>query len=256
VNLLLLDDDDFVADGRVIVRDRRLKHVREIHRAVVGETLRVGRIGGRVGAGRILRLGEEALELEVELADPPPPPLAVTLVFALPRPPTLRKVVEQGTAMGVKRFVAIGAKRVERSYWTSKSLRPEALRESFILGLEQGKDTVMPSLETCPRFAAFHRERWPELRAVGRPLLADAGPEFVWPSWDTSREVEERILIVGPEGGFIEPEVAAWRDGGCEVVSLGPRTLRVETAVVALLGRMMGHEVPVQGVSSRRGERR
>ena len=242
MNLLLLDDDDFVGDGRAIVRDRRLKHVREIHRAALGETLRVGRIGGSVGVGRILQLGEEALELEVECMDPPPPPLAVTLVFALPRPPTLRKVLEQGTAMGVKRFVAIGAKRVERSYWTSKSLRPEALRESFILGLEQGKDTVMPTLETCPRFAAFHRERWPELRALGRPFLADAGPALRWPSWDTSREAPaERILVVGPEGGFIEPEVAAWRDGGCEVMSLGPRTLRVETAVVALLGRMIGH---------------
>ena len=240
MNLLLLDDDDFVADGRAILRGRRLKHVREIHRATVGETLRVGRIGGCVGAGRILRLDEGALELEVECADPPPAPLAVTLVFALPRPPTLRKVLEQGTAMGVKRFVAIGAKRVERSYWTSKSLRPEALRESFMLGLEQGKDTVMPTLERCPRFAAFHRERWPQLRALGRPLLADAGPAVIWPSRGASSGPAGTILVVGPEGGFIEPEVAAWRDGGCEVVSLGPRTLRVETAVVALLGRMIG----------------
>jgi len=240
VNLLLLDSDDLVADDRAIVRDRRLRHVREIHRAAVGDTLRVGLIGGDVGTGRIVELSQERLELCFECAGPPPSPLGVTLVFALPRPPTLRKVLEQGTAMGVKRFVAIGAKRVERSYWTSKSLRPEALRESFLLGLEQGKDTRLPTLETWPRWGNFLRERWPSLAQSGRTCLADATEEARWPANLGGDAGEEVILIVGPEGGFIEPELAQWRERGCETISLGPRTLRVETAVVALLGRMCG----------------
>jgi RsmE family RNA methyltransferase len=237
VNLLLLDADDFITEDRARVAGRRLRHVREIVRADVGDTLRVGRVDGPVGSARILTLSDEALELEVTLGELPPAPLPVTLVFALPRPPTLRKVLQQATTMGVKRFVAIGAKRVERSYWTSKALRPEALRGDLLLGLEQARDTALPTFEAWPRLAAFRRERWPELRATGRAVLADAGPELVWPRGLGAAPV---ILVIGPEGGFIPEEVAAWRDGGCEVVSLGVRTMRVETAVVALLGRLLG----------------
>ncbi|MCA9660117.1 MAG: 16S rRNA (uracil(1498)-N(3))-methyltransferase [Myxococcales bacterium] len=237
MNLLLLDGDDFIAEGRARVAGRRLRHVREIVRADVGDTLRVGRVDGPVGSGRILTLTDDALEIEVTFDQRPPDPVPVTLVFALPRPPTLRKVLQQATAMGVKRFVAIGAKRVERSYWTSKALRPEALRDDLLLGLEQARDTALPIFEAWPRLAAFRRERWPELRAGGRAVLADAEAELCWPRELGAAPV---ILVVGPEGGFIPEEVAAWRDGGCEVVSLGPRTLRVETAVVALLGRLLG----------------
>lgn len=240
MNLLLLEGEDFVDDDRALVRGRRLRHVREIHRAAVGDTLRVGRIGGRVGVGRIIALSDSLLELEVVCTEAPPPPLPVTLVFALPRPPTFKKVIEQGSAMGVKRFVAIGAARVERSYWTSKVLRPEALRERFILGLEQGKDTILPVFETWPRFSVFLRDRWPMLRAAGRALLADVGPSPRWPAGiGTGHGYSEHVLVVGPEGGFIEPEVADLRDCGAEIVSLGPRALRVETAVVALLGHML-----------------
>ncbi|MEZ4384017.1 MAG: 16S rRNA (uracil(1498)-N(3))-methyltransferase [Nannocystaceae bacterium] len=237
MNLLLLEADDFIEPGRARVAGRRLRHVREIHRAAVGDSLRVGRVDGPVGSARILTLRDDALELAVTLDEGPPPPLAVTLVFALPRPPTLRKVLQQGAALGIKRFVAIGAKRVERSYWTSKALRPEALREDFLLGLEQARDTALPTLETWPRLAAFRRERWPALRDEGRPLLADATAEVRWPAGlDAASPV---TLVIGPEGGFLPEEVSAWREGGCETVSLGPRTLRVETAVVALLGRLV-----------------
>ncbi len=39
-------------------------------------------------------------------------------------------------------------------------------------------------------------------------------------------------LLVGPEGGFAENEIAAAAKAGFEIVGLGPRILRVETAAI------------------------
>lgn len=236
MNLILLRPEDFVDAGRVVLRDRRLRHVREIHRAALGDTLRVGALDGLVGEGRVLAVDDERLELAITLDRPPPPAPPWTLVFALPRPPSLRKVLQQATAIGVKRFVIVGAARVERSYWTSSALRPAAIEEEVILGLEQARDTARPEVETWPRLSHFFAERWPTLRGEGTALLADPGDAVTCPSG----HVGPLTLVVGPEGGFIPDEVARWRAEGCQPVSLGPRILRVETAVVALLGRLLG----------------
>jgi RsmE family RNA methyltransferase len=46
------------------------------------------------------------------------------------------------------------------------------------------------------------------------------------------------VLIIGPEGGFVPFEREVFSRVGCEVVTLGPRRLRVETATVALLAAL------------------
>lgn len=49
MNLLLLEEADFIAADRVVLRDRRLTHMQEVQRVAVGDRLRVGRIGGLLG---------------------------------------------------------------------------------------------------------------------------------------------------------------------------------------------------------------
>jgi 16S rRNA (uracil1498-N3)-methyltransferase len=49
--------------------------------------------------------------------------------------------------------------------------------------------------------------------------------------WSPSEEV---LAAVGPEGGFTPDELAAAHEAGWQLVSLGPRVLRVETAALAL----------------------
>jgi RsmE family RNA methyltransferase len=44
----------------------------------------------------------------------------------------------------------------------------------------------------------------------------------------------DRAFAVGPEGGFTPEEVKAARDAGWQVIALGPRILRVETAALVL----------------------
>ena len=235
MNLILLDPPDFVAADRVILRDRRRAHVQQVHRAAVGDVLRVGLIGGKLGTGTVLALDDAALELAVSLTEEPPPALPVTLALALPRPHSLRKVLQQATAMGVKRFVLFACARVEPSFFTASAAQPAGLAEELRLGLEQARDTILPSVELHPgRFHRFLADRWPAV-ADGQVLIAHPEPGA---AACPRAALGPLTLVVGPEGGFIPAEVDRLRDLG-SLVELGPRILRVETAVVALLARLL-----------------
>lgn len=115
MNLLLLEDGDFIADDRVLLTGRRLKHLHEVHRAEVGDSLRVGRLDGLMGSGQLLRLNAEHAELSVQLDQPPPAKLPLTLLLALPRPKMLRRVLQTVSSMGVPRLILLNSYRVEKA---------------------------------------------------------------------------------------------------------------------------------------------
>jgi RsmE family RNA methyltransferase len=181
-----------------------------------------------------VHIDAETLELEVRLDAAPPPPSPVELVVALPRPPSLRKVLQQATAMGVKRFSFIASRRVEKSFWHSRALRPDALRQQLVLGLEQARDTILPEIELHPRFRPFVEDELPARLEHAPGLVAQPDAPDPCPRGAPG----PLTLVVGPEAGFIPFEVELLRAQGVVEIGLGPRVLRVETAVVALLARL------------------
>jgi len=234
VNLLLLEDADFVAADRAILRDRRLTHLHEVHRAETGDSLRVGRVGGLMGTARLLHLQADEAELQVDLHQPPPAKLPLTLLLALPRPKMLRRVLQTVAAMGVPRLVLLNSYRVEKSFWQTPFLEPAAIREQLILGLEQARDTVLPEVSIEKRFKPFVEDRLAQLAIGSLGLVAHPGDHPPCP-----RAVEQPVtLAIGPEGGWIPYEVDKLIDAGLAPVQLGERILRVETAVTALLARL------------------
>ncbi len=235
MNLLLLEDGDFVAEDRALLRGRRLKHLHEVHRAESGDALRVGRLGGAMGEGRLLRLDAEAAEIAVEgLEQSPPAKLPVTLLLALPRPKMLKRTLQTVASMGVAHLVLLNSYRVEKSFWQTPFLEPEAIREQLILGLEQARDTVLPEVTIEKRFKPFVEDRLPQLAAGSLGLVGHPGDFPACP-----RAVDGAVtLAIGPEGGWIPYEVDKLREAGLAPVQLGERILRVETAVPVLLARL------------------
>ncbi|BAP77225.1 16S ribosomal RNA methyltransferase RsmE [Pseudomonas sp. MT-1] len=234
MNLLLLEAADFVAADRVVLRDRRLTHLHEVHRAEAGECLRVGLLGGQMGQGQLLRLDATEAELRIELQQTPPAKLPVTLLLALPRPKMLRRVLQTVASMGVPKLVLLNSYRVEKSFWQTPFLEPQAIREQLLLGLEQARDTVLPEVIIEKRFKPFVEDRLPQLVAGTRGLVGHPGDYPTCP-----RALSEPVtLAIGPEGGWIPYEVEKLTEAGLQPVQLGDRILRVETAVSALLARL------------------
>ncbi|MDQ7983492.1 16S rRNA (uracil(1498)-N(3))-methyltransferase [Pseudomonas sp. G34] len=234
MNLLLLEDGDFVAADRVRLSGRRLVHLNEVHRAENGDTLRVGRLGGQMGSGQLLQLDTTSAELQVAFDQPPPAKLPITLLLALPRPKMLKRVLQSVSAMGVPRLILLNSYRVEKSFWQTPFLEPAAIREQLILGLEQARDTLLPEVIIEKRFKPFVEDRLPQLAAGTLGLTGHPGEYPACP-----RAVEQPVtLAIGPEGGWIPYEVDKLAEAGLQPVQLGERILRVETAVTALLARL------------------
>jgi 16S rRNA (uracil1498-N3)-methyltransferase len=233
VNLLLIEASEKLEDGLARVEGRKARHLREVLGKGEGGAVRVGELGGRIGEGVIERIEADGSAIvRYSVRELPPSPTPVRLVLALPRPPMLRRILLHATTLGVKEIVLVHTARVEKSFWGSHALQGAAMGEPLRLGLEQARDTVLPTVALRRRFRPFVED---ELRPLaGRKLLAHPEPPARAATWSA----EPTTVVVGPEGGLVPFEVELLREAGCETVSLGPRILRVETAVVALLGRL------------------
>lgn len=235
MNILLFSDEDRLAGDCIRVSDRRLRHLREVHGAAPGSTVRVGMINGQCGTGTIVSINAQQADIDISLDQPPPTKLPLTLVLALPRPKMLRRVLRTVGECGVRELHLINSYKVEKSFWQSPLLAEETLRDYLLQGLEQASDTIIPPVHLHKRFKPFAEDLLPTLAAGREALVAHPGDHPGLPRAISS----DSLLVIGPEGGFIPYEVDKCREAGCKPVSLGHRVLRVETAVAAALGTLL-----------------
>lgn len=233
MNLLLLREEDFREDGTVRLTGRRLLHAREVLHAAAGDALRIGRMGGLLGTGEVLRLDETELVLRPALTEAPPPRAGVDLLLAIPRPKALRKILPAAASLGVDRIVLVNAARVEKSYFGSGVLSPGSIEKLLVLGLEQARDTRLPEVSVRERFRPFVEDEldglWPDTsRLVAHPGAPPA----------PARSPRRLVLAIGPDGGWVPFEVDLMAARGFVAFGLGPRTLRVEVAVPYALGAL------------------
>jgi 16S rRNA (uracil1498-N3)-methyltransferase len=236
VNLLLLQPGELRPDGTARLGGRRAAHVAGVLRAAPGDRILAGVVGGRMGAAEILSASSGEVALRPALDRDPPPPSPVSLLVAVPRPKILRKVLQAAASMGVKRIVLLGSWRVERSYFASPVLAPEGMRAELLLGLEQGRDTVLPQVTVRRLFKPFVEDELAACFPERTRLLAH--PPGAPPLESLIRaDGAGAVLAIGPEGGWTPYEADELRRRGFAAFSLGPRVLRVDAAVPYAVGQ-------------------
>ncbi len=240
MNLILLFPDDFASDGTVRLTGRRARHVHEVHRARVGDSLTVGRVNGQVGKGEVLFVEPDEVRLSVRLSEDPPPPTELHLLLAMPRPKVLRRVLQSAASLGARRIVLVNAQQVEKSYFDTPFLAPGEIERNLVLGLEQARDTVLPEVVVRKLFRPFVEDElegfWP--RATCARLLAHPATAHGLEDRDLGEPGSPAVLAIGPEGGWIPFELELLAAHGFRPFGLGPRILRVETAVPFAFGQV------------------
>jgi len=234
MNLILLEDQDFIGQDRVRLQDDRCRHIIRVLGAKPGDTLVCGKKNAKMGTGLVISIDRHAIDMQVRLDQDPPLPLPLTLVLALPRPKMLKRILQALSSLGVKEIFLINSRRVEKSFWGSSVLSESDIHRHLDLGLCQARDTLVPRVHLKRFFSPFVKEELPELSKNKNKIIAHPKAQTSCPVGVNS----DTVLVIGPEGGFIDLEVQTLVDKGFEPMTMGGRILRVETAVTALVSRL------------------
>lgn len=235
MNLLLLTPEQRIDDQHWRVSGERLQHIVDVLGLGCGDQLRAGILNGAIGLATIVTLDADNITVSFAPQREPPAATPLSLILALPRPKMLKRILIDASSLGIKRLVLINSWKVDKSYWQTPNLKAQLLREKLLLGLEQAQDTLLPELILAPRFKPFVEDQLDEFCGDSLRLLAHPGAHPPMPI-NLSQAV---TLAIGPEGGWTKYETDALVQRGFALHSFGERILRVETAIPALIGRLM-----------------
>ena len=147
----------------------------------------------------------------------------------------MRRLWAQVAALGVGRIMLTNAERVERPYFDSHVVTEASFRPLLIEGLQQARDTRLPVVSIHRQFKVLVEDHLDELTGDALRLVADPTGTNTIGSAIREHSPQRVLLAIGPEGGWNAFERSLLQAHGFGLVGLGPRTLRVDTACMALL---------------------
>jgi 16S rRNA (uracil1498-N3)-methyltransferase len=190
------------------------------YRCVVGECVR--------GAAQL-----EVLE-EVETARPESP-LRLELAVALLKGEKFELVVQKATELGVAAIVPLMTKQADvRVRDEQDGARRTARWQRIALeAAKQSGRALVPTISAPRAFASLVEATTigEELRLMFSEREGRALPSIIE---DAPERVRAATALVGPEGGWTDEELALAGTAGWQLVTLGGRILRAETAAIAI----------------------
>jgi len=247
VNSLLLLSHEVRDDSCAILEGARARYAFETHGVREGQSMKVAVLGGLRGEGRVLSASLEMVTLALELTCTQVEPIPVTLIVGVSRPQTVKKVIQAAVMFGVSSLHFVRSEQGEKSYLQSRSLDEDQIQEETIKALEQVWDSRPPQIVVHRTFSYFMDNKLPDIVSSAQDgpfhgkvlkLIAHPGGTPLGCA-DASRvATAHSIIAVGPERGWSHEEVETFQRAGFGVVGLGERVVRVELALVFLLGKL------------------
>jgi 16S rRNA (uracil1498-N3)-methyltransferase len=235
VNLILLEPDDMSGPELATLTGERAHHAIAVLKAGLGHAVRIGMIDGAVGTGTVTSMTDRTVSLLCVFESEVPARPRVDLLLALPRPKVLRRLWAQLAALGVGQVILTNAERVERNYFDTHVVTEACFRPLLIEGLQQARDTWLPTVTVHKQFRVLIEDNLMTLFPVGRRLVAHPWHGHANGGLTTIGSSERVLLAVGPEGGWNTFELGLLAKHGFQRFDMGGRTLRTDTACIALL---------------------
>ena len=226
---------EHIADGRVAFDRDESRHLVHVLRLRPGDTVIASDGAGHDYTVRLETLGDAVTGTVLEVAEhDAESPLAVTLLQGVPKGDRMENIVRAATELGVARVCPALTERtvvrLDAARWRERTRRWQRVARE---ATKQCRRAVIPTVDPPRPLAEWLAELAPA--DLGLCVWEGSVSSVATVLGRRERVPRSALLLVGPEGGLAQAEVDAARAQGMAVVSLGPRTLRTETAGPAVL---------------------
>lgn len=241
VNTLLLYPEEVSPSGLVQLFGARARHASDaFHDVSVGISIPASVRGGPRGRATYLRIEPDSVELTFEVTKGPMPRNPITLVVAVSRPQTIKKVIQAAVFLGVERLVFARTDLTEKSYLSSRELRDERITLEVERALEQCGDSIGPVISIHRALSEVVEEQVSNRWAFFAHTTSPGGMATSSSGEGGEQGPPESVtLAIGPEKGWSVREQHLFIERGFQAISLGERVLRVDAAVYIAIAALM-----------------
>ncbi len=217
-------------NGETILLPRdKAHHISNVLRMRAGDSIKIFNNLGFEYEARIIDITKKTAQIEVlkSIQIDNESPLKITLCLAIARGQHMDFSIQKAVELGVYNIVPV------ISEFSNVKLEDSRVQNK----LTHWQNIIISAAEQCGRNRLAQLQKplslmeWLELdTSMKRLILHPAGQQSLS---DIGVQDNELSLVIGPEGGFSDHEVKLSAEKGCIPISMGPRILRTETAVVA-----------------------
>ncbi|MBZ2175739.1 16S rRNA (uracil(1498)-N(3))-methyltransferase [Schnuerera sp. xch1] len=156
-------------------------------------------------------------------------PIDIVLFQGIAKGSKMDLIIQKGTEIGIKEFYPLVTKRTVVKIKDSKKEKNKINRWSNIAeeASKQSKRDIIPLVNNVVGF-----DKMIDILKEEKNIIIPYEMENSYGLKKALKKIRgERVnLIIGPEGGFEKEEIQALKDIGGQVITLGNRILRTETA--------------------------
>ena len=217
-----------------------VNHIVNVLRMKPGEELLISVKGDWDYLCKIVDIETDRVNLKVlESMEQRELPVNITLLQGIPKSDKLEMIIQKAVELGVSEIIPVKTKRVvvkiDEKKADTKVNRWNAIAES---AAKQSKRSIIPKVSE-PMSIDNALEIVKDFGVKLIPYENADGIDKTRKILDSMDKTKNIAVFIGPEGGFEEAEVERIKNSGFEVITLGKRILRTETAGLALLSNIM-----------------
>ena len=213
-------------DDTATLEGDEARHLSRVMRVRVGDPVELFDGQGTSWSATVtcIERNEVTLRLHTKCSDKTSQQPVVTLAVALPKGERQKWLIEKITELGTDYLIPL---TTTRSVAQPTSAAINRLRRGVVEACKQSKRNRLLEITPSQSLDTLLSTASTNVRILACPTSSRLMQSIL------STPIDEILIVIGPEGGFTEEEIALSRAHGFQHMSLGENTLRIETAAIA-----------------------